>query len=758
MTRSPSRHAVNNRRFFGVAAPVLSSLLLAAPVWAAPPTELEALHQSGQTFLTWTEIGSDTASYRIYRSTSIIDEPADLDGAELLGEVGKDSSVDIREEQLDFGARSYNFIIEAGGDPLSDLQGLFVATTRVDGSYYYAVTSIDGGVEDRSITLASSGGNSLDTAVTESVRMPRPVLQELEANDIRRYTLWTWDEDLPCCRATGHVPSLPYNIRTRNEAASSPRAARILLHGRGWSSRVPPEPRAVAPEMLVLTLDDWLKDHPRPGKAHQYWLGINENYGSGEDLEAGIVRDTKSTFVRWARSWIIADLDVDPDLVALGGSSMGGIGTHLTGLSHPGLFSGLHMVVPLFGPAGSNPEDEAWWVFDRIWGHWQVATNDGMFNDDRFFAFARAAALEPRDDVPPMTAVSGREDPTILWHDKPGFYDVVQEARLHGVFFWDTSGHTGGGYWKGYHEKWLDFFLTLPRTAAYPAMTKLSIDDDAGNGAKDDGDLIGCINCYASWIPEATVDTPDRLELLVRLNNRSGERDVAPVSTAFVDITPRRAQQFITEAGYEYRWENRDPGTNALLQSGTLTADEYGLVTVSGFEIRKTGNRLILDAESGVGDRDGDGVVVDNCPETPNASQSNFDGDTRGDACDPDDDGDGVIDTIDVAPFDPTVTRPDAPHVGIAWPWDAPDRIYLTWPEDPAGRTHSVARTDLGDSVGTWSCEHDGIGGGAVLITELPPPGDGFGWLVRPDSDGVGGAGSWGTDGAGQERDIAACP
>ena len=26
-----------------------------------------------------------------------------------------------------------------------------------------------------------------------------------------------------------------------------------------------------------------------------------------------------------------------------------------------------------------------------------------------------------------MTAVSGREDPTILWVDKPGFYDTVRE-------------------------------------------------------------------------------------------------------------------------------------------------------------------------------------------------------------------------------------------------------------------------------------------------------------------------------------------
>ena len=48
-------------------------------------------------------------------------------------------------------------------------------------------------------------------------------------------------------------------------------------------------------------------------------------------------------------------------------------------------------------------------------------------------------------------------------------------------------------------------------------------------------------------------------------------------------------------------------------------------------------------------DTDGDGVAdaLDNCPSTPNAGQANLDGDSLGDACDPDRDGDGVLDTVD---------------------------------------------------------------------------------------------------------------
>ena len=53
------------------------------------------------------------------------------------------------------------------------------------------------------------------------------------------------------------------------------------------------------------------------------------------------------------------------------------------------------------------------------------------------------------------------------------------------------------------------------------------------------------------------------------------------------------------------------------------------------------------------GDIDEDGIdsMVDNCLQLVNADQLNFDGDTQGDACDADDDNDGVVDTSDVYPF-----------------------------------------------------------------------------------------------------------
>ena len=63
-----------------------------------------------------------------------------------------------------------------------------------------------------------------------------------------------------------------------------------------------------------------------------------------------------------------------------------------------------------------------------------------------------------------------------------------------------------------------------------------------------------------------------------------------------------------------------------------------------------TGN-AVVDACAD-GDNDGIPDTTDNCPTVSNANQANFDGDAQGDACDPDDDNDGVNDGQDAFPFD----------------------------------------------------------------------------------------------------------
>ena len=69
-------------------------------------------------------------------------------------------------------------------------------------------------------------------------------------------------------------------------------------------------------------------------------------------------------------------------------------------------------------------------------------------------------------------------------------------------------------------------------------------------------------------------------------------------------------------------------------------------------------NGAVKDDGAGSTEPDADGDTIadatDNCPNVPNSDQIDTDNDSSGDACDTDDDGDGVIDTEDTFPLNPT--------------------------------------------------------------------------------------------------------
>ena len=113
--------------------------------------------------------------------------------------------------------------------------------------------------------------------------------------------------------------------------------------------------------------------------------------------------------------------------------------------------------------------------------------------------------------------------------------------------------------------------------------------------------------------------------------------------------------------GYTFNWNLHDAWCAEYPEDTLCGGVEYNETPVQvGFRVRATnteGNHFYRDYEVELergpdGDADGYPDGCDNCPEDSNPDQADFDGDSEGDACDTDDDNDGVLDVDDDCPLE----------------------------------------------------------------------------------------------------------
>jgi thrombospondin type 3 repeat protein len=116
-------------------------------------------------------------------------------------------------------------------------------------------------------------------------------------------------------------------------------------------------------------------------------------------------------------------------------------------------------------------------------------------------------------------------------------------------------------------------------------------------------------------------------------------------------------------------------------------------------------------------DVDGDTVLneVDNCPAFPNTDQADADGDNIGDACEEDDDNDSVPDTADNCPLNPNTDQADGDGDGLGNACDPDDDNDTVL--DDVDNCPNIANTDQADfnnnGIGD-ACDAD-IDGDSVL-------------------------------------------
>ncbi len=159
-------------------------------------------------------------------------------------------------------------------------------------------------------------------------------------------------------------------------------------------------------------------------------------------------------------------------------------------------------------------------------------------------------------------------------------------------------------------------------------------------------------------------------------------------------------------------------------------------------ELKAFGNNLFLSAStdqygkelwvfSGGNDSDADGIddAIDNCPAVANADQLNTDGDSQGNVCDDDDDGDGILDDQDSFPLDASESI-DTDSDGIGnnadldddndlipddWeidnglnPLDASDASLDSDLDGVSNHDEYLAGTNPNNQIFTWDIDGDG--------------------------------------------------
>jgi hypothetical protein len=180
----------------------------------------------------------------------------------------------------------------------------------------------------------------------------------------------------------------------------------------------------------------------------------------------------------------------------------------------------------------------------------------------------------------------------------------MRDHRGGGTFFWDRRDHFGtiASAWSPMMNYGVPYIYRFRTNQSFPAFSNCSYDGNPANGTATDGDSIGTINGFLDWNPAIT-DEPARWVVGLMLHDLASSWGpvVAPESLT-VDVTPRRMQSFTVSPWASYAYTVARPHAGGVVQSGTLSADGLGVLTVPAVRVFRRGSVLTIQfsAETGV--------------------------------------------------------------------------------------------------------------------------------------------------------------
>ena len=561
---------------------------------------LELIHRSGQTFLTWDE-PSSTASYHIYRSDAPISE-ASLDTATRLTERWGplDSNTSLNGNAVT-DVPAY-FVIEDLGAPLSASTGLFVHTSERAGTAYYAVTAIDNGVEDTRVT---TGRNT--AAVEETVASPQPVLTlSVNGGKGRLYTQYMdyqqWNPTLNGY-AFNYYVALPFDY---NPSRSYP--LQLELHAYGYFPTLLEQVRYEWQVIQLMPIDPG----DNQNTAHTWWYGHARDHHykrDGDIPTSGAIENFTEQRVMKAIQDVIdnPDFNIDTNLIHAQGNSMGASGVVSLGLRYPSVFTGIYASEPMMN---YRTGEQFSFNFQRLLGRFGTnlpVVNRGLFSEsiqrygeggsqpttawgwmDHHTQVRRRRA----DDFAYLMIDFGKADTIIDWQTqgRPTFA-ALTDAR---VAYSATAREGVAHEWRAFDAVNQNLFgyenpgWRYSQNVSYPGLHNASgsgrIDPPSSGDDLYQTSLEWSAPHYAFGQP--IVDQPERYEVTLR----------STTSLQTVDVTPRNTQLFEPSPATVCSWSVQHAGESQLADSGSVTVDVSGLVTVPQVPVTTgNGSRLAID-------------------------------------------------------------------------------------------------------------------------------------------------------------------
>lgn len=583
------------------AKPVQNSLVGVVENKGSTVKALQAEYRNGQTFLVWSEVQGDVG-YHVYRHTTPISSE-NIGSAEKLtakwGPLDNDTSINKHAH----GAVPATYVISDLGQPLAEANGLFVNTVSATGDFYYAVTTVAGGKENIAIV---TGDNSLSGAISEAVADTKPVLTlSQNKGKGRLYTQY-----MDYARWNPTFNGYAYNYSVTLPAGYRKRSAYPLLlrpHAYGEELAYKKESEYGWQVIQIFPQDPGYR---RGSKTHSWWFGYSADHNYAVDgaipASGSIANFTEERVMKAIKDTIDdPEINVDTQLIAAFGHSMGASGSLALGTRYGNVFAGIfgneamtnYSTSPkfqenlelLWGSQSDNlPVTIRGPYTDPISGYSGTGVWDWMNHQKQL--------IERRGDRMAYLMLShGKADTVVDWE--------TQGAPMARIFNAASVGYSSRFVQDAAHA-WLGFSAIVkplfgfgadvnfpwryPRSLSFPAIANAS-----GSGPLVPGlTQTDTYNMDIEWATPHTnfaksiVDKPGRYEISIRSKS----------DPQTADITPRNSQQFVVNPGDQCGWVAVDSNKNKTVGSGNVIVDEDGLVTIPGVLITPyQGTRLAIE-------------------------------------------------------------------------------------------------------------------------------------------------------------------